>query len=192
MAGKVYISTLENQMDRGLIEDTRVEVTGERSVCSGMVYLGTRYRIAGSKKRYTRSKPRKQYPCTLPATRMIAGKPYCAHHGPGKYHADPYYDTKAWRQLRQQTLERDGNVCQYCGNMAHQADHVHPRVNGGVDDLSNLVACCARCNRVARNAEFSSFTAKRSWIRQQITGKTEKLNHQRPRADLETVSIDET
>lgn len=115
--GKIITVTLEDQMDLGLIEDTRVTVTGKRERCSGMVYLGTRYRIAGSKKRYTRSKPRSQKACTRPATRTLKGKPYCEHHGPGQYYADPYYDSKAWRELRQETLLRDNETCQYCGNV---------------------------------------------------------------------------
>jgi hypothetical protein len=187
---KVIIVTIEDQIAAGKLppRDESI-VDGEQIRCSATMYFGTRHRIAGGAKRYSRSKPKSQQPCQLPATRWIKNKPYCEHHGPGRFHVDPYYDSKAWRELRQQTLDRDNNVCFYCGNSAHQADHVHPRAKGGVDDLSNLVACCSRCNKIARNAEFSGRDAKRNWIRSQIKH-TVKITSSRPNADLEAANGD--
>jgi hypothetical protein len=83
-----------------------------------------------------------------------------------KYEIDPYYDTPEWRTLRYQTLKRDGGICQYCGIKAYQADHVIPRWKNGPDILSNLVACCATCNKTAGGSLFVSFEAKRAWVRQ--------------------------
>ena len=83
-----------------------------------------------------------------------------------KYTIDPYYDTAEWRDLRMRTLLRDGGVCQYCGITAFQADHVIPRWKKGPDKLSNLVACCATCNKTAGGSLFVSFDAKRAWVRQ--------------------------
>lgn len=37
--------------------------------------------------------------------------------------------------------------CRYCGRPATQVDHVVPVSKGGTHALSNLVPCCARCNR---------------------------------------------
>lgn len=51
-----------------------------------------------------------------------------------------------WRSIRQQVLERDQGICQYCGDPADQVDHVIPWSKGGSEDMSNLVACCAACN----------------------------------------------
>jgi 5-methylcytosine-specific restriction endonuclease McrA len=43
-------------------------------------------------------------------------------------------------------LERDSYICAYCGNDADEADHIIPKVQGGKDEMSNLVAACKRCN----------------------------------------------
>jgi len=64
-----------------------------------------------------------------------------------------------WKEYRQPrlsarvrffVLNRDGFRCKYCGASADDArlhvDHVVPRVAGGDDDPSNLVAACDRCN----------------------------------------------
>jgi hypothetical protein len=51
---------------------------------------------------------------------------------------------------RLRILERDGYACTYCNadltynNMT--IDHVVPRCQGGGDEYTNLVACCASCN----------------------------------------------
>jgi len=82
------------------------------------------------------------------------------------FHRIPaYYRTKAWKALRRAVLARDGGRCRYCGRVARQADHIIPRKRGGADALENLVACCAPCNKIAGGLVFSSFAAKKSWIR---------------------------
>lgn len=133
-------------------------------MCSALMTVGGRRRIAGSKKRYATKKPGKRKPCPNPATQVIGGKPFCSSHGPSKYRIDPYYESREWRALRQQTLERDLYLCQYCGATAHQADHVIPRTKGGPDALHNLVACCRECNKTALAALFPDFDRKKSYI----------------------------
>ena len=51
-----------------------------------------------------------------------------------------------WDRLRQQILERDHHICQYCGESANHVDHIIPIVHGGSDDPDNLVAACRKCN----------------------------------------------
>ena len=51
-----------------------------------------------------------------------------------------------WPALRQQAMNRDGGICQYCGAPAEHVDHVIPRCQGGRDEIDNLVAACAKCN----------------------------------------------
>jgi HNH endonuclease len=53
-----------------------------------------------------------------------------------------------WLALRQQVLERDKFTCQYCGQQGGKlhCDHVIPVARGGINDLSNLVTACERCN----------------------------------------------
>lgn len=43
--------------------------------------------------------------------------------------------------------EQYKNTCVYCGEPSEQIDHVTPVSRGGTNDLSNLVASCAACNR---------------------------------------------
>ena len=58
--------------------------------------------------------------------------------------ADPYYLTPEWRELRRQTLERDGGVCTVpgCGRAAVVADHIVSRKEGGADALHNTRSLC--------------------------------------------------
>lgn len=134
--------------------------------CSAMMTIGRR-------------RSRRQKPCPLMATREIAGKPYCQHHGPSRYRIDPFYDTPGWRHLRKKVLERDLHICQYCGNKATQADHVIPRKKGGPDALRNLVACCAPCNKAAGNTKFPTFLEKKYYVL-----KNRKPQPKRPTAEL--------
>lgn len=52
---------------------------------------------------------------------------------------------------RKNIYARDRNVCQYCGVKfsSHELtlDHVLPESKGGAFSWSNLVSCCAPCNR---------------------------------------------
>lgn len=51
---------------------------------------------------------------------------------------------------RRAIFERDGFVCQYCGNRFHEKelnlDHVIPRDQGGKTSWENIVTSCIRCN----------------------------------------------
>jgi 5-methylcytosine-specific restriction endonuclease McrA len=51
------------------------------------------------------------------------------------------------RRLLAYVLQRDGYRCAWCGGTADSADHVVPRVDGGTDDVGNLVAACLPCNQ---------------------------------------------
>ena len=52
-----------------------------------------------------------------------------------------------WQKQRLLVLRRDCYTCHYCGNPgANEVDHVIPRVSGGGDEISNLVASCRLCN----------------------------------------------
>jgi len=74
--------------------------------------------------------------------------------------------THGWRLLRAFVLRRDRNVCHWCGGYATHCDHVIPRIEGGTDALTNLVAACAPCN-LARGRRLA---AKRSRYRRQQSG----------------------
>lgn len=52
-----------------------------------------------------------------------------------------------WRETRKLVLERDSDICVYCGiAAAKEVDHIFPIKLGGCDDLLNLVICCKSCN----------------------------------------------
>jgi hypothetical protein len=62
-----------------------------------------------------------------------------------------FMGTKAWRDMVQRVIDRDGGLCQIrlpgCTATATSADHWPiPRGSGGPDDPSNLRACCTHCN----------------------------------------------
>ena len=80
-------------------------------------------------------------------------------------HIDPFYLSHTWRILRFDVIQRDKQVCFYCGDVGRQADHVIPRKEGGEDTMDNLVCSCASCNRVAGNNVFPNRDDKRVWIR---------------------------
>ncbi len=51
---------------------------------------------------------------------------------------------------RKNILIRDGHVCQYCGREFSSGDltidHIIPKVQGGENQWTNVVACCRCCN----------------------------------------------
>jgi 5-methylcytosine-specific restriction endonuclease McrA len=62
-------------------------------------------------------------------------------------------DPVAYRELRQQVLERDGWRCQFCGSVAAlEVHHLQPRSHLGDDAQENLIALCAGCHRSAHLA----------------------------------------
>ena len=64
------------------------------------------------------------------------------------------YETRAWRAVRQQVLERDAYVCMIrgakCTGVATQVDHITPLSEGGAPyDMANLRGACRACNAAA-------------------------------------------
>ncbi len=60
---------------------------------------------------------------------------------------DKFYDSKAWRTIREYVLARNP-LCRLCeGNQAVLVDHIIPRQQGGADlDLDNLQSLCQSCH----------------------------------------------
>lgn len=52
---------------------------------------------------------------------------------------------------RFEIFKRDGFTCKYCGKtppeVTLEADHIIPVVEGGTDDMNNLITACFACNR---------------------------------------------
>lgn len=58
--------------------------------------------------------------------------------------SDPFYQTKAWRRLREARLQMDRHTCVVpgCGQPACVVDHIVSRKAGGADTLANLRSLC--------------------------------------------------
>jgi 5-methylcytosine-specific restriction endonuclease McrA len=58
----------------------------------------------------------------------------------------------SWETTRQLIYERDGGICQVCGDAIpyehYECGHIIDRVVGGSDRLCNLVCMCITCNRL--------------------------------------------
>lgn len=72
------------------------------------------------------------------------------------------------RRLKKALIERDGKVCHYCGRPLQSGvggyndeglsiDHITPVVDGGTDDLENLVLACRRCNLNKRTKHYQEY-----------------------------------
>jgi 5-methylcytosine-specific restriction endonuclease McrA len=57
-------------------------------------------------------------------------------------------DTKAYRELCKEVLERDGWRCQACGSLRGlEVHHTQRRSQSGDDSGSNLITLCSDCHR---------------------------------------------
>ncbi|MEO6054425.1 MAG: HNH endonuclease [Chthoniobacterales bacterium] len=60
------------------------------------------------------------------------------------------FPKKEVKFTRQNVFERDGNTCQYCGQLFDRSDlnldHVYPRDRGGQTTWENIVCSCIPCN----------------------------------------------
>jgi len=55
------------------------------------------------------------------------------------------------KSIRFEIFKRDNFTCQYCGRKTPEViletDHIVPKVEGGTDDIQNLITSCFECNR---------------------------------------------
>lgn len=56
------------------------------------------------------------------------------------------WSSLAWEAKRGAVLAEAGFVCEMCGAVATEVDHVWPVTEGGTDDRENLQAACRSCN----------------------------------------------
>lgn len=58
-----------------------------------------------------------------------------------------FYQSKAWRRLREQALKRDAGLCLLCGAKADVVDHIKEIKDGGAKlEIHNLQALCHSCH----------------------------------------------
>jgi 5-methylcytosine-specific restriction endonuclease McrA len=89
-------------------------------------------------------------------------------------------------RLRKRIFARERGRCFYCGKKLPRhwtLDHATPRLLGGADDVSNLVACCAVCNpeKDVRTAEdfLRSLRSRGVLSGFQLRSRLNKLRHVR-------------
>jgi 5-methylcytosine-specific restriction endonuclease McrA len=79
---------------------------------------------------------------------------------------DPFYDTQAWRNLRQAVKLRDGWRCTNCGRQAAllDVDHIVPIGRGGAPlDPTNLRTLCRTCHNRKRTRRTPKRRNSRRW-----------------------------
>lgn len=80
-----------------------------------------------------------------------------------------FYHTRQWQALRQQALDRDHYVCQYCGKPnSNTVDHVVPIEydNALMTSLSNLATTCRQCHALKTKFEQKYYgTGKNSTLK---------------------------
>ena len=69
---------------------------------------------------------------------------------------------------RKDLFEDSCGECSYCFEEISldnfEVDHIYPLSAGGTNRLSNLVASCGRCNRLASSMVFDSFWDKQKYL----------------------------
>ena len=105
------------------------------------------------------------------------------------------------KKLRFDIFKRDGFKCQYCGTAPSEevileVDHIRPVVDGGGNEIDNLVTACSDCNRGKGSALLSnvpqSLEEKAELVREQeaqIRAYYEILEAKKTRKDEEVWSI---
>ena len=61
-------------------------------------------------------------------------------------------EKKTSLKCRFEIFKRDNFTCQYCGRKPSDGvklhvDHMNPKINGGNEDMDNLITSCQDCNK---------------------------------------------
>jgi 5-methylcytosine-specific restriction endonuclease McrA len=70
--------------------------------------------------------------------------------------------TLAGYETREYLLEKWGRQCTYCGvkDVPFQVEHIHPRVKGGSNSITNLTLSCEKCNTKKGTKDIKDFLKK--------------------------------
>jgi 5-methylcytosine-specific restriction endonuclease McrA len=70
--------------------------------------------------------------------------------------------TLAGYETREYLLEKWGRQCVYCGakDVPFQVEHIHPRVKGGSNSITNLTLSCEKCNLKKGIKDIKEFLKK--------------------------------
>lgn len=78
----------------------------------------------------------------------------------------PSIKIEKWHEITRKVFERDNYTCFYCGKSKEKdgvrivCDHVEAVVNGGGNELANLVAACRDCNRAKSKQPIEHFNRR--------------------------------
>ena len=61
------------------------------------------------------------------------------------------------KEFRRYILNRDQNLCYYCGKFGDTIDHLVPRAKGGYTTPANCVCACLSCNQQKGNLTVEQF-----------------------------------
>jgi len=64
------------------------------------------------------------------------------------------YEKQAFKEL---ILERDNNICCYCGKFGDTIDHIKSKSEGGITSFNNCICACSKCNRNKGNLALEEF-----------------------------------
>src|SRR3954469_10689418 len=73
-------------------------------------------------------------PHRAPQHRPLGWRPATKHRDP----AHRRYHTRAWEQVRQLVITRDGGLCRLCRGPGNTVDHIREVRDGGTAEMSNL------------------------------------------------------
>jgi 5-methylcytosine-specific restriction endonuclease McrA len=97
------------------------------------------------------------------------------------------------RALKHGALRDCGRRCVYCGTAlaadSVTLDHVHPRAKGGANDPGNLVAACARCNRLKGDMLPLEFFLRFPWAGENFVRYARTVNRALKRGARRAVSL---
>lgn len=71
-----------------------------------------------------------------------------------------FYRTRQWQELRQQVLDRDHYICQYCGQPnSKTVDHIVPIEfdESLMASIDNLATICRKCHRLKTDFEHQYY-----------------------------------
>ncbi len=79
-------------------------------------------------------------------------------------------------EVREYLLNKWGRKCAYCGaeNVPLQIEHIHPRVKGGSNRVSNLCLACEPCNIKKGTQDLEQFLAKKPDLLKRILGQAKR------------------
>jgi 5-methylcytosine-specific restriction endonuclease McrA len=102
-----------------------------------------------------------------------SSRKYCSTSCASKDRAKEYPKMKKMKKtlIKEVVLKlknKHGSRCWYCGMEIYERislDHVHPKSEGGSDDIGNFALACPRCNHAKYTDDVLSFLAWLSHIR---------------------------